>query len=103
MMMQEEIEKKAFRNLIQMEAEPSMRPDFQDKLTKAWLDKSMTQTHFNGHPRDIQVLAFLSQRWWWGMTLLVSLTLSYWYWHHLNQLEELRQFDVLLEFSMGTL
>lgn len=103
MMMQEEIEKQAVRNLIQMNAEPSMRPDFQDKLLQAWLDKSKTQALVNEHPRDIQALEFLSQRWWWGMTLLVSLTLGFWYWHHLNQLEELRQFDVLLEFSMGTL
>jgi hypothetical protein len=29
--------------------------------------------------------------------------LGAWYWHHLHEMEELRQFDVLLEFSMGTL
>lgn len=103
MIMQEEIEKKAVRNLMQMDAEPSIRPDFQDKLRTAWLDKSMNQTHVNQHSGDIQLLAFLSQRWWWGMTLLVSLTLGVWYWRHLHELEELRRFDVLLEFSMGTL
>lgn len=102
-MMQEEIEKQAVRDLIQMDAEPTMRHDFQVKLTKAWLDQSMTQAHANQNPEDIQVLAVLSQGWWWGMTLLVSLTLGFWYWHHLHELEELRQFDVLLEFSMGTL
>ncbi|MEY3887657.1 MAG: hypothetical protein RL650_1749 [Pseudomonadota bacterium] len=103
MMMQEEIEKQAVRNLIQLDAEPTMRPDFQDKMTKVWLDKSMAQKLENQQPRDIQVLAFLSQHWAWGMTLLVSMTLGFWYWHHLHEMEELRQFDVLLEFSMGTL
>lgn len=103
MTMQEEIEKQAVRNLMQLDAEPVHRPDFEDKLAKAWLEMSMTQKLQNQAPQDIQVLAGPSQRWWWGMTLLVSLTLGAWYWHHLHEMEELRQFDVLLEFSMGTL
>jgi hypothetical protein len=103
MMMQEELEKQEIRNLIQMDAEPTLRPDFQDKLTTAWLEKSMSQKLADQRPRNIQVLAILSQRWLWFLTLLVSLTLGVLYWRHLHYLDELRQFDVLLEFSMGTL
>jgi hypothetical protein len=35
--------------------------------------------------------------------LMLLIVISFGYWQHLRELEELRKFDVLLEFSMGTL
>jgi hypothetical protein len=103
MMMHHDTEKQLIRTLIQMDEAPGLHPDFQEKLTHAWLGKSMTTKLVNHQFGDIRIFAFLSQRWWWSMPLLLTLTLGAWFWQHQHEIEDFRQFDVLLEFSMGTL
>ena len=101
--MQDDTEKQAIRNLMQVADEPAMRPNFEDRLTKAWLEKSRENAVSEKSPGHLQVLTFPSPYWRWGLPLLVFGLIGFGYWHHLRELEELRQFDLLLEFSMGTL
>jgi len=103
MMMQEETEKQSIRNLIQAAAEPEMRPDFESRLTQAWLEKSQAKHVAEDTPKYLQILTLPSQQLRFGLVLLLLIVIGFGYWQHLRELEELRQFDVLLEFSMGTL
>ncbi|MEN9421237.1 MAG: hypothetical protein RLZZ107_711 [Bacteroidota bacterium] len=103
MMIQEETEKQSIRNLIQAASEPEMRPDFESLLTQAWLEKSHANHVAENTPKYLQILTLPSQQLRFGLTLLVLIVIGFGYWQHLRELEELRQFDVLLEFSMGTL
>ncbi|NDD13439.1 MAG: hypothetical protein EB072_12515 [Betaproteobacteria bacterium] len=103
MMMQEETEKKSIRNLIQAAAEPEMHPDFESRLTQAWLEKSHANHVAEDTPKYLQILTLPSQQLRFGLVLLLLIVIGFGYWQHLRELEELRQFDVLLEFSMGTL
>jgi len=54
-------------------------------------------------PKYLQILTLPSQQLRFGLVLLLLIVIGFGYWQHLRELEELRQFDVLLEFSMGTL
>jgi hypothetical protein len=101
--MQDDTEKQAIRNLMQVADEPVMRADFEDRLTKRWLEKSRENTLPDAPSSYLQVLTFPFQQWRWGLALLVVMLIGFGYWHHLRELEELRQFDLLLEFSLGTL
>jgi hypothetical protein len=103
MMMQEETEKQSIRNLIQAAAEPEIRPDFESRLTQAWLEKSNSNQVAKNTPKYLHTLTLPSQQWLLGLALLLLILIGFGYWQHLRELEELRKFDVLLEFSMGTL
>jgi hypothetical protein len=103
MMMQEETEKQSIRNLMQVASEPEIRPDFECRLTQAWLEKSHANRVADNTPKYLQILTLPSQQLRFGLTLLVLIVIGFGYWQHLRELEELRTFDVLLEFSMGTL
>ena len=101
--MQDDTEKQAIRNLIQVADEPAMRPNFEDRLTKVWLEKSREKAVPEKSSGFLHVLTLPLQQWRWGLALLVFGLIGFGYWHHLRELEDLRQFDLLLEFSMGTL
>lgn len=103
MMMQDETEKKSIRNLMQAAAEPEMLPDFESRVTQAWLEKSHANQVVENTPKYFQILTLPSQQWRFGLTLMLFIVIGFGYWQHLRELEELRKFDVLLEFSMGTL
>ena len=103
MMMQDETEKKSIRNLMQAAVEPEMRPDFESRVTQAWLEKSHTNHVDENTSKYLQILTFTFQQWRLGLALLLFVVIGFGYWQHLREIEELRQFDVLLEFSMGTL
>lgn len=103
MMIQDETEKQSIRNLMQAALEPEIRPDFESRLTQAWLEKSHVNHVEENTPKYLQILTLPSQQLRFGLTLLVLIVIGFGYWQHLRDLEELRQFDVLLEFSMGTL
>ena len=101
--MQDDTEKQAIRNLMQVADEPAMRPDFEHRLAKAWLEKSRENAVSEKSSGHLQVLTLPSLHWRWGLALFVFGLIGFGYWHHLRELEDLRQFDLLLEFSMGTL
>jgi hypothetical protein len=101
--MQDDTEKQAIRNLIQVADEPAMRPNFEDRLTKAWLEKSRENAVPEESSDFLHALTLPLQQWRWGLALFVFGLIGFGYWHHLRELEDLRQFDLLLEFSMGTL
>ena len=103
MMMQDETEKKSIRNLMQAVVEPEMHPDFESRVTQAWLEKSDANQVAENTPKYFQILTLPSQQWRFGLTLMLFIVIGFGYWQHLRELEELRKFDVLLEFSMGTL
>ena len=103
MIMQDETEKQSIRNLMQAASVPEMRPDFESRLTQAWLEKSHTNHMAEDNPKYLQILTLPSRQLRFGLTLLLLIVIVFGYWQHLRELEELRQFDVLLEFSMGTL
>ena len=101
--MEQDKEKQALRNLMQIDAEPPMRADFQEEMTQVWLEKSRNNDAVNDQSKDGHVLALMPHAWRLGLALLVLISAGFGYWQHLREAEELKQFDVLLEFSMGTL
>jgi len=103
MMMQVETEKQSIRNLMEAADEPPMRLDFEIKLTQAWLEKSRENLVVENTSKYLQILTLPSQQWRWGIALLLFGAMGFGYWQHLHELEDVRQFDMLLEFSMGTL
>jgi hypothetical protein len=103
MMIPDETEKQSIRNLMQAALEPEIRPDFESRLTQAWLEKSHTNHVDENTSKYLQILTFPSQQLRFGLALLLLIVIGFGYWQHLREIEELRQFDVLLEFSMGTL
>jgi hypothetical protein len=103
MIMQVETEKQSIRNLMEAADEPPMRLDFEIKLTQAWLEKSRENLVVENSSKYLQILNLPSQQWRWGIALLLVGVMGFGYWQHLRELEDVRQFDVLLEFSMGTL
>ena len=103
MMMQDETEKQSIRNLMQAAAEPEIRPDFESRVTQAWLEKSQANQVAENTPKYLQILISSSQQWRFGLVLLLFILIGFGYWQHLRELEELRKFDVLLEFSLGTI
>jgi len=103
MMMQVETEKQSIRNLMEAADEPPMRLDFEIKLTQAWLEKSRENLVVENSSKYLQILTLPSQQWRWVIALLLVGAMGFGYLQHLRELEDVRQFDVLLEFSMGTL
>jgi len=103
MMMQDATEKKSIRNLMQAVVEPEMRPDFESRVTQAWLEKSDANQVAETTPKYLQILTLPFQQWRLGLALLLFVVIGFGYWQYLRELDELRKFDVLLEFSMGTL
>jgi hypothetical protein len=103
MMMQDETEKQAIRNLMQAASEPEMRSDFETRLTHEWLEKAHANHVTEKTPKYLQILTLPSQPLRFGLALLLLIVIGFGYWQHLRELEELRKFDVLLEFSMGIL
>ena len=103
MKMEQDSQKQALRNLMQIDVEPSMRTDFQEEMTQVWLEKSRNNDVVNDRTEGGHVLVLMPPSWRMGLTLLVLISVGFWYWQHLREAEELKQFDVLLEFSMGTL
>jgi hypothetical protein len=103
MKMQEEIEKQAIRNLMELANEPAMRSNFQDRMTAAWLEKSHDNFASEANWYHALAVAINSHPRWWTLTVLLLGAMALGYWQHLREIEELHQFDILLEFSMGTL
>lgn len=103
MMMQDDTEKHAIRNLMQIVEEPSLRPDFESQMTAAWLEKSLKNQTSEAFPRQVQALTLTAQQWVWVLGLFLFMMVGFAYLHHLRELEEMRKFDLLLDFSMGTL
>jgi hypothetical protein len=103
MMMQEETEKQSIRNLMKAASEPEIHPDFESRMTQEWLEKSHANNVVEKTPKYLQILTLPSQQLRLGLALLLLIITGFGYWQHLRELEELRKFDVLLEFSMGTL
>ena len=101
--MEQDKEKQALRNLMQIDDEPPMRAGFQEEMKQVWLEKSLNNDAINDRSKDGHVLALMPHSWRLGLALLVLISAGFWYWQHLREAEELKQFDVLLEFSMGTL
>ena len=101
--MEQDNEKQALRNIMQIDAEPPLRADFQEEMTQVWLEKSRNNDVFNDRSEGGYVLVLMPPSWRLGLTLLVLISAGFGYWQHLREAEELKQFDVLLEFSMGTL
>jgi hypothetical protein len=103
MKMQDEHDKKAIRDLMQVADAPAMRSDFQDRMTAAWLEKSHDPFALEANGRQTFAAAIAARPKWWALTVLFLGAMALGYWQHLREIEELHQFDILLEFSMGTL
>lgn len=101
--MTEETEKQSIRDIMCVAHDASMRPEFYEKITNAWIKKTQTESvnyHFFGM---IQVQSVRALHWWWFIGLIILSCIGFFYWQHLQELENIRQFDVLMEYSLGTL
>jgi len=103
MKMQVENEKQAIRNIMEIASEPAMRSNFQDRMTVAWLEKSHDNFASEANWYHTLAVAIYLHPKWWTLTVLLLAAMALGYWQHLREIEELHQFDILLEFSMGTL
>ena len=93
--MTEETEKQSIRDIMCVAHDASMRPEFYEKITNAWIKKTQTES--------VNYQSVRALHWWWFIGLIILSCIGFFYWQHLQELENIRQFDVLMEYSLGTL
>ncbi len=101
--MQEDKEKQAICNLLQLGGVPALDHEFEGRLVERWLVDTPAKKDLISIQIETRTLKCISHPRWWALGIACSLAIGGGYWKHQRELEELRQFDVVMEFSMGSL
>jgi len=103
MIMQEAKDKQAIRNLLNCDDMPKLDQKFENRLLNRLLALANTNNNVFSIQTKTKTLKWTSLPRWWIFAIACSLVIGIGYWKNQHELEEMRQFDVVLEFSMGTL